>query len=119
MKERNVFLFLNDIFDAINSLEEFSLGLTRERFFKDRLRQSAIIRQLEIIGEASKQVPELIRKKYSSVPWREISGFRDVLIHNYFGADLDKIWLVIEKDLPVLKKQISEILKNEEKLKKL
>lgn len=110
--KRNINLFLQDIIKSINKIESFSKGLTKEKFNKNELRQSAITRQLEILGEAAKNIPSQFREKYPKIPWKEIAGFRDILIHAYFGVDLEKIWNVIKQDLPALKKQIREIMEN-------
>ena len=98
--KRNISLFVEDILNSINNIEEFSKNLDKEKFSKDNLRQSAIIRQLEIIGEAVKNIPNSFREKYPKIPWRDISGFRDILSHAYFGVNLDRIWRIIESDLP-------------------
>ena len=74
--------------------------------------QNAVIRRLEIIGEAVKQIPDSIRNKYPAVPWKNIAGMRDVLIHEYFGVNLDRTWKVVEKNLPLLKREITK-LKND------
>ena len=81
--KRNVNLYLGDILKSIKSIESFSEGLTKEKLVSDDLHQSAIIRQLEIIGEATKNIPNSFREKYPEVPWKDISGFRDVMIHGY------------------------------------
>jgi uncharacterized protein with HEPN domain len=73
--------------------------------------QDAVIRNFEIIGEAAKRISEGVKKKYSFVPWRRLAGFRDVLIHNYMGVDLEEIWNVIEHDLQDLKRKIELILR--------
>ncbi|MGC9310301.1 MAG: DUF86 domain-containing protein [Candidatus Aenigmatarchaeota archaeon] len=111
--KRNPILFLEDMLESIRLIKRFSKGLDREKFMKNELRQNAIIRQFEIIGEAAKHLPDSFRKKYPKVPFREISGFRDVLIHAYFGADLERIWRVLERDLPELKKNLKEIIAKE------
>src|SRR3989344_4154440 len=101
----DVFLFVNDILTSIKNIESFSKKLTKEKLLKDELYQSAIIRQIEIIGEAVKNIPESFRKKYYEVPWNKIAGMRDVIIHSYFRVDLDAVWNVIKRDMPDLKKK--------------
>jgi uncharacterized protein with HEPN domain len=82
---------------------------------KDEKTQYAVIRAIEIIGEASKKRPKSLKNKYSTIPWREISGMRDKLIHDYFGVNQKVIWKTVKEDLPVLKKQIIGILNENEK----
>ena len=105
-------IFIEHILESILKIESFSKGLTRENFFKDELRQSAVIRQLEIIGEAAKNIPESFRIKYSIIEWKKIAGTRDKLSHGYFGVDLSTVWDVIKDDLPELKKNIEKIIKD-------
>ncbi len=107
--KRDVNLFIQDILESINDIESFSKGLTKEKFAVDKLKQNAIIRSLEIIGEAVKGIPDSLKEKYAHVPWREIAGFRDVLSHAYFGISMDRVWNIIKKDLPSLKKEIEKI----------
>src|SRR3989344_2386600 len=104
--KRDIGLFIQDILESINDIESFSKGLTKEKFAIDKLKQNAIIRSLEVIGEAAKSIPDSFREKYPHIPWKEIAGFRDVLSHAYFGVSMDRVWNVIKKDLPVLKKEI-------------
>ncbi len=106
---RDINLFITDILQNINDIMSFSRGLTKEKFIKNRLRQNAIIRSLEIIGEAVKNIPDSFRDKYPEIPWRKIAGFRDILSHAYFGVSMDRVWNIIEKDLPELKKEIEKI----------
>ena len=107
--KRDVGLFIEDILDSIKNIEEFSKSLDREKFSKDNLRQSAIIRQLEIIGEAVKNMPNSFRATHPKIAWRDIAGFRDILSHAYFGVNPDRVWRIIEADLPKLKEEISRI----------
>ncbi|MDD5651506.1 MAG: DUF86 domain-containing protein [Candidatus Nanoarchaeia archaeon] len=107
--KRDVNLFIEDIIKSIKNIENFTKGINKEKFLKDELRQSAVIRQLEIIGEAAKNVPDSFREKYPKIPWKEISGFRDILSHAYFGVSIERVWNIIEKDLPTLKKEIEKI----------
>ena len=106
---RDTGLFIEDIQESIKNIEEFTKGLNSEKFSKDKLRQNAVIRQLEIIGEAVKNVPLQFRDKYPNIPWKDIAGFRDILSHAYFGVNIDRIWNIVEKDLLNLKKEIEKI----------
>jgi len=107
--KRGINLFIDDILQGIKDIESFSKGLTRDKFQNDKLKQNAIIRSLEIIGEAVKNIPQSFREAYPKIAWKEIAGFRDVLSHAYFGVDLVRVWKIIEIDLPQLKEQISKI----------
>ena len=98
--------------DSIENIESFLKEISKESFFKDGLRQSAVIRQLEVIGEATKNIPDSFRKKYPEIPWKKIVGLRDIIIHTYFEIDLDITWEIIKKDLPLLKKQVQNIKKD-------
>jgi len=110
--KRSLKLFIYDIAESIENIESFLKGITEESFSKDILRQNAVVRKLEIIGEATKNIPDFFRKAHSEVPWREIAGLRDKIIHTYFEIDLDITWKIIKKDLPELKKQIDKIKKD-------
>ncbi len=109
MKESRVFLV--HILESIKSIYSFSGKLTKEEFLKDRLRQSAIIRELEIIGEAGKNIPKEFRNRHKQINWKGIAGMRDKLIHHYFGLNLERVWKVVEDDLPVLEERVRELLK--------
>lgn len=107
-------VFLGHVRDAIKLIENFTDGHTKDKFFLNELVQSAVVRQIEIIGEATKNLSIRFRKKYPQVPWSDIAGMRDKLIHQYFGVNLHRVWEVVKGDLPKLKKEIQRILKEEE-----
>jgi uncharacterized protein with HEPN domain len=103
--------YVEHILDCIRKIKEFSANLTLKEFRKNELVQDAIIRNIEIIGEASKKISPDIKKTYYNIPWKEIAGMRDKLIHDYIGVDVDVVWKTIKKDIPALEKLISEIKK--------
>jgi len=107
--KRDIGLFIDDILDSVQNIKDFTKNVNKEKFLNSRLIQSAVSRELEIIGEAVKNIPEEIRRKYPALPWKDIAGFRDILTHSYFGVSVDKIWNVIEKDLDELEKQIKKV----------
>ena len=104
-------VFLNHILDSIVLIEEYSKNVTQEKFNKNRYLQDAIIRRLEIIGEATKNLPDEFRKKHSDIPWKSIAGLRDVIIHQYFGVEYNRIWDTVVNLLPPLKKQIEQLIR--------
>ena len=109
MSEKSDLIFLKHILDSINAIEEFSRGISREELVSNRMKQSAIVREIEIIGEAVKNISLELKNKNKEVPWGDIAGTRDKMIHHYFGVDFEIIFGIINNDLPVLKKQIEKI----------
>ena len=110
MKSREFIDYLRDIIDAVEKIEKFTEGMDSEGFYADDKTAYAVIRALEIIGEATKKVPQNIKESYPQVPWREMAGIRDKLIHDYFGVNLEVIWKTVQEDLPTLKPRILQIL---------
>lgn len=109
MSKRGDFELICDIKEAIKRIEDYLDGLTFEKFLKDVKSQDAVVRNLEIIGEAAKGVSDGLTQKYSNIPWKKLSGVRDRLIHHYFGVNLDIIWEIAKKDLPGLSAEIDKI----------
>ncbi|MDP4039090.1 MAG: DUF86 domain-containing protein [Candidatus Pacearchaeota archaeon] len=109
--KKDSLIFINHILESINLIDCFSKGLTKEKLSNNKLKQSAIIRQIEIIGEATKNLPKEFIEKYKEVPWKDIIGMRDKIVHQYFDIDINIIWNVLEINLPDLKKKIKIILK--------
>ena len=108
--ERDDSVYLRHILDAISRIEEYSHGIDEEMFYQHHLVQDGVIRQLEIIGEASKRLSREVRAMCPNVPWQDIAGMRDKLIHDYFGVDLDAVWLTARDDVPALKAEVSTML---------
>ncbi len=102
-------VFIEHILDSINAIEKFSKNLDKEKLISNRLRQSAIVREIEIIGEAIKNVSENLKNKHREIEWKEIIGTRDKIIHHYFGVDFNIVWDIIKKDLPDLESKILKI----------
>lgn len=108
--KKDISVFLKHILESIERIEEFTKGISKEKFLDSVQLQDAVIRRLEIIGEAVKNLPPGFRKKHVDVPWSEIARTRDKLIHGYFGVDLTLTLDIVKKDLPDLKKKIKKIL---------
>ena len=107
--KRNVNLYANDILESILQIEEYVKNASRKIFMENKQIQDATLRRLEIIGEAVKNIPQEIRKKYPRTPWKEIAGMRDVVTHIYFGVNIERVWNVVKNDLPKLKEEIKKI----------
>lgn len=103
-------IFLEHITESIREIERHIKNMSEGKFMRDVKTQDAVIRRIEIIGEATKNLPSNFRKKNPHVEWKEIAGMRNKLIHEYFGIDLDLVWSVVNDDIPKLKKQISNLL---------
>lgn len=112
MSKRDVKLYVKDILEAIKAIEKFVEGMDFENFKEDDKTSSAVIRKFEIIGEATKNIPQSIKEKYPHIPWKEMAGFRDRLIHFYFGIKYDIVWDTIKLRLPELRNNIEKLLKD-------
>jgi uncharacterized protein with HEPN domain len=106
-------IFLQHILESIQTIEEYTKGLSEDAFLEERRTQDAIVRRLEI-GEAVRKLPEETKNLASDAAWRQIIAMRNILIHEYFGVDLKLVWRVVEKDLPAFKKHVETLLKTAE-----
>lgn len=110
MKKRDDSVYLRDILDAIQQIETYLQDISYEAFCQDRLRQDAVVRQLEIIGEASRRLTEPFRDQHPEMPWQDIIGMRHKISHDYFEADLPTVWDTVKHDLPPLKQWAPRIV---------
>ena len=109
--KRKVGDYIEDIIEAMNNAVEFTRDMSYDEFVKDTKTVYAVIRAIEIIGEAVKNVSEEIKIKYPNIPWKSIAGMRDKVIHAYFGVKTERIWEVVIRDIPKLKPQFEKILR--------
>lgn len=107
MKDDRVYLI--NILESIEKIQSYT-QIGKEDFMKSSITQDAVIRNLEIIGEATKKISDVLRNDYKDIPWRKMAGLRDILIHAYMGVDLKTVWNVVEKELPQLKVSIRDIV---------
>ncbi len=112
MKTDKNYLRLTHILESIIKIEKITQELSYSQYLDDWVKQDAIIRNFEIIGEASRQIGEDFKLKYSDVPWKYAAGMRNYLIHEYFNVDYDEVWKTLKEDLPKLKLQIQQIKKD-------
>ena len=110
MTKRHYHQSLQDIIDSVADIERFMAGVNLERLTGDRKTLFAVAKALENIGEAVKQIPTAMRRKYPDVPWKDMAGMRDVLVHDYFGVDAAIVWKTVHEDLPPLKRRVADIL---------
>ncbi|MBI4036188.1 DUF86 domain-containing protein [Candidatus Daviesbacteria bacterium] len=110
MSKRELTLYLQDILTSILRIEDYTKDFSLNDLENDWKTIDAVVRNLEILGEAARNIPEEAAEKYSDIPWGKMVSMRNKIIHEYFGVDLDILWKTIKEDLPVLKQQIEKII---------
>ena len=100
MKDRDLRDYINDLIEACEDILSFTMGMSYSDFAQDKRTVNAVIRSLEVIGEATKNLPVSFRNNYPDIPWKQMAGMRDKLIHEYFGVDKQMVWQVVEKHIP-------------------
>lgn len=108
---RDYKLYLDDILQAIQKIEKYTKGLNADKLKKEDLVVDGVVRNLEIIGEAAKNIPQDIKKEHPDIEWKKIAGLRDILAHEYFGIDLEILWDIIKNKLPELKDKVTPLMK--------
>lgn len=103
-------IYLDDMLEAIDLVEKYCLGISEEAFSRDTKLQDAVIRRFSIIGEAANRLPDDARLLAPHIPWKTIIGFRNVVIHEYAGVHMGRVWEIVQQELPVLKKQLADLL---------
>lgn len=108
---RSVALYIRDILQNMQDAEDFILDMSYDQFLKDKKTFNAVVRSIEVIGEAAKNVPDDLRQRHPAVPWKEMAGMRDKVIHFYFGIDREAVWLAVKERIPTIKLLIGQVLR--------
>jgi len=112
-RKRDILIYLEDIAESSGLVISYIEDISESEFYKHPEKQDAVIRRITIIGEAVKHIPEAYREKWNHIPWKELAGMRDIVVHEYFGITLAMVWKLAVEDIPVLKNQVDEIILKE------
>jgi uncharacterized protein with HEPN domain len=118
MTKRDYRIYIKDILKNMETAEGFLKGMLFEDFAKDRKTSYAVVRCIEIIGEATKHIPNLIRKRYPKIPWKRMAGMRDKVIHEYFGVAIEVVWKTVKEEIPKIKPLVKKVLAELTEMKK-
>ncbi len=110
--EKRAIIYLEHIAECISKIKRYVKNVSHDQFIDDELIQDAVIRNLEIIGEATKQIDNEYRLKHPTIEWKKIAGLRDKLIHDYIGVDMEAVWIVVKKDIPDLETNIKQLIRD-------
>lgn len=113
--KRDVKVYVADVLESIEKILEYKKDISKEIFFDNTQLQDSVLRRLEIIGEAVKNIPQDFKDKYPNIEWKKIAGMRDIIIHEYFGVKMDRVWKVINEDILELKNNMEKIMAEMEK----
>ncbi len=109
MRDKDISVYVGDIWECIQKIEAYTSDITEEEFSNSTEKQDAVIRRLEIIGEAVKKLPDDFKQKHSHIPWRKMAGMRDIIVHEYFGVSIEVVWRTATIEIPELREQIYKI----------
>ncbi len=110
--KKDPLVFIEHILESIDSIKEYVHGVSKADFLSSKEKQDAVLRRIEIIGEAVKNIPEDVKDKHPEIPWKTIAGMRDIVVHNYFGVDLDLTWKIATTEIEELRNSIIKLKKN-------